>query len=127
MARNTRIAAALVIGAGALALAGCSSASDAASAPASAIAAASSAAAAAGSADAAGAGGATAAGMPALCAQMVAAGMSPEEADALAVSKGYVTRVGSIDGQPQAVTMDINELRFTFDVKNGAVTACTFG
>lgn len=65
--------------------------------------------------------------MVALCEEMVGQGLSPEEADALAVGNGYVTRVGSIDGEPQAVTMDYRTDRFTFDVVDGAVTACTYG
>ena len=102
-----------------LVLAGCSSADEAASAPASAIAAASSAAAAAedGSNP----------DMVALCDQMVADGLSPEDATALAEDNGYVARVGTIDGTPQAVTMDFREDRFTFEVTNGVVTACTYG
>lgn len=100
-------------------LAACSSSDEAASAPASAIAAASSAAAAAGEAGNA--------DMEALCAQMVADGLSPEEATALAESNGYVARVGTIDGEPQAVTMDLREDRFTFEVQGGAVIACTYG
>jgi hypothetical protein len=53
--------------------------------------------------------------------------MSPEEATALAEDNGYIARVGTIDGQPQAVTMDFREDRFTFDVSEGAVIACTYG
>ena len=97
-------------------LGACSSSDDAASAPASAIDAAESAAAVTGQA-----------AMEALCDQMVAAGMSPEEATALAEDNGYIARVGSIDGEPQAVTMDFREDRFTFDVSEGAVIACTYG
>ena len=67
------------------------------------------------------------AAMVALCDEMVAQGLSPEEADALAVDNGYVTRVGSIDGAPQAVTMDYRMDRFTFDVVDGVVTACQYG
>lgn len=97
-------------------LSGCSSADEAASAPASAIDAASSAAAVAGDA-----------AMESLCAQMVSAGMTPEDATALAEENGYVARVGTIDGEPQALTMDFREDRFTFDVADGAVTGCTYG
>ena len=99
-------------------LAGCSSSDEAASAPASAIAAASSA--------AAGANG-TNPEMVALCDQMVADGLSPEDATKLAEDNGYTARVGTIDGTPQAVTMDFREDRFTFEVANGVVTACTYG
>jgi len=65
--------------------------------------------------------------MRALCDQMVADGLSPEEATALAESNGFTARVGTIDGQPQAVTMDYREDRFTFDVESDAVVACTYG
>jgi hypothetical protein len=65
--------------------------------------------------------------MVALCEQMVSGGMSPEDATALAKSKGYVARTGTIDGQPQAVTMDYRTDRFTFEVTGGKVTACTYG
>jgi hypothetical protein len=115
MIRRTVLASAgavLAIGA----LGACSSSDDAASAPASAIDAASSAAAAAGDA-----------AMESLCAEMVSAGLTPEEATALAEENGYVARVGTIDGEPQALTMDFREDRFTFEVTDGAVVACTYG
>lgn len=114
--RNAAIAVALVLGGATLA--GCSS-DDVASAPASAIAAASSAAAAAdeaGSPD-----------MVALCDQMVADGLSPDAATALAEDNGYVARVGTIDGEAQALTMDYRTDRFTFDVQGGVVIGCTYG
>jgi hypothetical protein len=65
--------------------------------------------------------------MVALCDQMVADGLSPDDATALAEENGYVARVGTIDGAPQAVTMDFRTDRFTFDVENGVVVACTYG
>jgi hypothetical protein len=65
--------------------------------------------------------------MQALCAQMVAEGLSPEEATALATENGYVARVGMLEGEPQAVTMDLREDRFTFEVTGGVVVACTYG
>ena len=116
MIRTTVIGGVLGTALAISALTGCSSSDDAASAPASAIDAASSAAAAAGDA-----------AMEALCAQMVSAGLSPDEATALAEENGYVARVGTIDGEPQAVTMDFREDRFTFEVTDGAVVACTYG
>jgi PBP1b-binding outer membrane lipoprotein LpoB len=97
-------------------LAGCSSAEEAASAPASAVEAAESA-----------AGAVDQAAMESLCAQMVAEGLSPDEATALATENGYVARVGTIDGEPQALTMDFREDRFTFEVTDGAVVSCTYG
>ena len=65
--------------------------------------------------------------MRALCDQMIADGLTPEDATALAENAGYVGRVGTIDGEPQAVTMDFREDRFTFEVTGGKVTACTYG
>lgn len=65
--------------------------------------------------------------MLALCDQMVADAMTVEDATALAEANGYVARVGSIDGEPQAVTMDYRLDRFTFDVVDGVVTACQYG
>lgn len=65
--------------------------------------------------------------MIALCEQMVSAGLSPEEAATLAEENGYISRVGTIDGEPQAVTMDYRLDRFTFEVADGVVIACTYG
>lgn len=65
--------------------------------------------------------------MTALCTQMVDEKMTPEDATALAEKNGYVARVGTIDGQPQAVTMDLRDDRFTFDVEGGVVVGCTYG
>jgi hypothetical protein len=67
------------------------------------------------------------AAMESLCSQMVSAGMTPEEATALAEDNGYVARVGTLEGEPQAVTMDYREDRFTFDVEGGVVVSCTYG
>ena len=65
--------------------------------------------------------------MTAMCEQMIADAMTVEDAQALAESSGYVTRVGTLDGQPQAVTTDFREDRFTFDVTDGVVVGCTLG
>jgi len=65
--------------------------------------------------------------MVALCTQMVDGKLSPEDATALAEENGYVARVGTIDGSPQVLTMDLREDRFTFDVQAGAVVGCTYG
>ena len=67
------------------------------------------------------------AAMVALCSEMVDQGLTPEEADALAMENGYVTRVGSVDGEPMAGTTDYRTDRFTFEVESGAVVACTYG
>jgi hypothetical protein len=65
--------------------------------------------------------------MSALCAEMIAEAMSPEEATTLAEQRGYSARVGTIDGEAQMLTMDFRVDRFTFDVVDGAVTDCTYG
>ena len=65
--------------------------------------------------------------MLALCDQMVADGLTVDEATALAEQNGYIARVGTIDGEPQAVTMDYRIDRFTFDVADGVVIACQYG
>lgn len=65
--------------------------------------------------------------MVALCDEMVAAGMSPEEATALAESEGFSARIGSIDGQLQPTTRDYRPDRFTFEVVDGAVVSCQYG
>lgn len=69
----------------------------------------------------------TADDMTALCEQIVAEGLPVEAAVALAEASGYTTRVSSIDGEDQAVTMDLQEDRFTFETEAGLVTACTIG
>ncbi len=65
--------------------------------------------------------------MIALCDQMVSEGMSAEDADALAVQNGYVSRVGSVDGEPRPVTLDYRTDRFTLTVEDDAVTGCEYG
>ena len=125
MRRTKTIAASLMVVAAAATLAACSSSpADTAT---SAIAAASDAAAAGEAADAAGAGTGGTPEMLALCAQMVADGLTPDAATALATENGYVARVGTLEGEPQAVTMDLREDRFTFEVTGGVVVACTYG
>lgn len=65
--------------------------------------------------------------MLALCEQMIADGLTADEATALAEENGYIARVGTIDGEPQAVTMDYRVDRFTFEVADGVVVACQYG
>ena len=65
--------------------------------------------------------------MIALCDQMVADGLTTDEATRLAEDSGYAARVGSIDGEPQAVTMDYRIDRFTFEIVDDVVMSCTFG
>lgn len=71
--------------------------------------------------------GAGSAQMVGMCRQMVDQGMTFEQASAFAQSNGYSARVGSIDGQPQAVTADYRPDRFTVATVSGAVTSCTYG
>ena len=65
--------------------------------------------------------------MTALCNDIVAEAMTPEDASALAGERGAVTRIGSVDGEQQALTMDYRLDRLTLDVANGVVTGCTVG
>ena len=53
--------------------------------------------------------------------------MPTAEAGEYTESAGYQWRVGSFDGIPQAVTMDYNIDRLTFDVNDGIVTDATCG
>jgi hypothetical protein len=71
--------------------------------------------------------GAGSAQMRAMCEQMVSAVMTAEQAQAFALSLGYTTRVGTIDGVPQAVTMDYRPDRFTLSVTNLQVVGCAYG
>jgi hypothetical protein len=71
--------------------------------------------------------GAGSAQMVGMCRQMVDQRMTFDQASAFAESNGYTARVGSIDGQPQAVTADYRPDRFTVSTVSGAVTSCTYG
>lgn len=65
--------------------------------------------------------------MTALCAQIIEQKLTVQAAVALAEASGYTTRVGTLDGEGQAVTTDLREDRFTFDVEADIVTGCTIG
>jgi hypothetical protein len=65
--------------------------------------------------------------LTALCEQIVTQALTLEAATALADSGGYQSRVGSIDGEAQAVTMDLQEDRMTFEIENDVVVGCTVG
>jgi hypothetical protein len=71
--------------------------------------------------------GAGSAQMVAMCGQMSAGAMTSDQAQAFAGSSGYTTRVGSVDGQPQALTGDYRPDRFTLAIDGGSVTSCTYG
>jgi len=63
----------------------------------------------------------------ALCAQIVTQALPLDAATALAESSGYASRVSSIDGEPQAVTMDFRQDRMNFEVESEIVVFCTTG
>lgn len=65
--------------------------------------------------------------LAALCEQVVVEALPLDAAVALAEASGYTTRVGSLDGEPQAVTTDFREDRMTFDVEAEIVVSCTVG
>lgn len=65
--------------------------------------------------------------MVGMCRQMVDGRMTAEQASVFAQSNGYVTRVGTIDGESQAVTADYRPDRFTLALTGGVVTSCTYG
>ena len=53
--------------------------------------------------------------------------MPVEAAQALAKARGYVVRIGTLEGEQQALTKDIKANRFTLDITGGVVTGCTVG
>jgi hypothetical protein len=65
--------------------------------------------------------------LTALCTQIVAEALPLDAAVALAEASGYTTRIGKLDGVDQAVTMDLREDRFTFEVEADTVVGCTIG
>ena len=65
--------------------------------------------------------------MVAMCGQMVDGAMTFEKASAFAESNGYSMRIGTIDGEPQMVTMDFRWDRFTVSLVKNIVTGCTYG
>lgn len=71
--------------------------------------------------------GAGSAQMLGMCDLMVTSAMTFEQAEAYVQGLGYSARIGSIDGQPQPVTMDYRPDRFTLAMVAGAVTSCTYG
>jgi|688.fasta_scaffold51818_4 hypothetical protein len=59
--------------------------------------------------------------------KLIADRLPEAEAGARTEGSGYSWRVGEIDGEPQAVTMDYREDRLTFTVENGIVTDAVWG
>ncbi len=60
-------------------------------------------------------------------ADLIAASLPQDEATALIEQNGYTWRLGTIDGEPQAVTMDYRIDRLTLTVDAGIVTDATWG
>ena len=60
-------------------------------------------------------------------ADLVAAGLPQDEATALIEQNGYTWRLGTIDGVPQAVTMDYQMNRLTLTIDDGIVTDAVWG
>ena len=65
--------------------------------------------------------------MVGMCQQMVDGRMTAEQATEFARQNGYSARLGSIDGQPLAVTLDYRPDRFTLAIVDNAVAACQYG
>ena len=59
--------------------------------------------------------------------ELVASGMTLEDAGALIEATGYTWRVGSIDGQEQVVTMDYRMDRLTMSTQDNIVVNATWG
>ena len=63
----------------------------------------------------------------AICSQMIDGKMTQAQANTLATGNGYTTRVGEVDGVPNAVTADYRPDRYTLTITGGVVTACPAG
>ena len=63
----------------------------------------------------------------AFVADLLATPLPQDEATALIEEAGYSWRLGTIDGEPQAVTMDYRIDRLTLTVDDGLVTDATWG
>lgn len=63
----------------------------------------------------------------AICSQMIDGKMTQAQANTLATGNGYTTRVGEVDGVPNAVTADYRPDRYTLSITGGVVTACPAG
>ena len=66
-------------------------------------------------------------GQEALSKDLIAAGLTTEEAGALIEENGYTWRLGTIDGEPQAVTMDYRTDRLTLTTQDNIVIDATWG
>ncbi|MSO27625.1 MAG: hypothetical protein EXQ60_06135 [Candidatus Nanopelagicales bacterium] len=65
--------------------------------------------------------------MRAVCKQIVTDKSTFSAADKLAQANGYTARLASVNGQPQALTMDFRFDRMNLSTVNNAVTECTYG
>ena len=63
----------------------------------------------------------------AACDQILEGTFTQADAEALAKDAGLDSRIGSVDGTPNALTMDYNPQRVTFTLQGGLVTDCTVG
>lgn len=54
-------------------------------------------------------------------------GLDVDDAKQAVDAAGYTWRIGTVDGQPQPVTMDYREDRLTFTVDGGVVTDAVWG
>jgi hypothetical protein len=58
---------------------------------------------------------------------LINAGLTTEEAGVLIEENGYTWRLGTIDGEPQAVTMDYRTDRLTLTTQDNIVIDATWG
>jgi ABC-type transport system substrate-binding protein len=63
----------------------------------------------------------------AACTQILEGKLTQADAEELAKKAGLASRIGSVDGKPNALTMDYNPQRVTFTIEGGTVTECTVG
>lgn len=63
----------------------------------------------------------------AFVAELLTEPLPQDEATARIEDAGYVWRLGTIDGEPQAVTMDYRTDRLTLTTDDGLVTDATWG
>lgn len=63
----------------------------------------------------------------AACDEILAGTLTQADAEALVKTAGLESRIGTVDGKPNALTMDYNPQRVTFTIDGGTVTDCTVG
>ena len=62
-----------------------------------------------------------------MCQQITTGAMTTAQAQTFAEQNGYATRIGTVDGVPQAVTMDYRPDRLTLSTNAGVVVGCQAG